>query len=267
MYDVYTFLTPCAELSGTPTVEDLKMSTDTPSRRSLYVLAYDHLKSLIEEKSLQPGDPFPPEPELARQLAISRSTLRRALNMLEREGLIIRKQGVGTFVSDRQQLESGLERLESILTLASRSGVETRCEDLEMQSVEAEAAVAEALDVAEGAPLLCVKRAILFSDSPVAYFEDFVLPDCLGEEEITPGVFSGSVLDHLRHHCPRGVSRALAEITSIPASSSLAQVLQLQGGAAIVLIKETVYDVEGRPIDYSRNYFVPDKFTFRVIRS
>lgn len=252
--------------SQPPTVEDLKMSTDPPSRRSLYVLAYDHLKSLIEDQSLQPGDPFPPEPELAKQLAISRSTLRRALNMLEQDGLIVRKQGVGTFVSNHQHLDSGLERLESILTLASRSGVETRCGDLEVRKVEAEAPVAEALDVARGDPLLFVKRAILFSDTPVAYLEDFVLPGCLRETEITPA-FSGSVLDHLRHHCPRGVSRALAEITSVPASSSLAQILQLQDGAAVVLIKETVYDVEGRPIDYSLNYFVPDTFTFRVIRS
>lgn len=242
------------------------MGTDSPNRRALYLLAYDHLKSLIEEKSLQPGDPFPPEPELAKRLAISRSTLRRALNMLQEEGLIVRRQGIGTFVCDRQPLESGLERLESVLTLASRTGVEARSAGLEVEVVEAEVAAAQALDVALGTPLLCVKRVILFSDTPVAYFEDLVLTQCLDEADITPA-FGGSVLDHLRRHCPQGISQALAEITSVPADPTLARLLQLSDGTAIVLIKEIVYDVEGRPIDYSLNYFVPDEFTFRVVRT
>jgi GntR family transcriptional regulator len=241
------------------------METVPPSRRSLYILAYDHLKSLIEEGRLQPGDPFPPEPELAKQLAVSRSTLRRALDMLEGEGLIVRRQGIGTFVCDWQRVVSGLEHLESILTLSSNAGVEMRFQGLDVQVVKAEAVVAEALNIPPGDSLVNVQRVVFFADTPAAYFEDFVLTQCLDKNEFTAS-FSGSVLDHLRHHCPQGILHARAEITAIPTSTFLGEILQIDKGTAIVLIKQIIYNAEERPIDYSRNYFIPEKFTFRVNR-
>jgi GntR family transcriptional regulator len=81
------------------------------------------LANLIAETP--PGNRLPAEPELAHQLGVSRATLREAMRTFEGQGLIRRRQGVGTFVvSHSQIIESGLEVLESIETLSNKIGLD-----------------------------------------------------------------------------------------------------------------------------------------------
>lgn len=231
-------------------------------RRPLYVQAHDWLLALIQEKGLQPGDQLPSETHLSEQLGISRSTLREALHLLMEEGVIVRRQGLGTFVAANHHLESGLERLESVLTLAARQGMETRVEALAVESVEADRALAERLKIDLGAPITWVHRTIVVEDCPVAYMEDFVPEHWL----VLDGTFNGSVLDLLRQqHGPR-IQEALADITAIRADSSLARRLGVSSGAAVLLLEEILFDADGTVIGFSRNYFVPDRFRFHVIR-
>jgi DNA-binding GntR family transcriptional regulator len=84
--------------------------------RPLHVRAEEALVALLESGAYRPGDQLPPEPELAQRLGISRSTLREVMRTFEERGLIIRRQGVGTFVNHASPLiiDSGLETLESV---------------------------------------------------------------------------------------------------------------------------------------------------------
>jgi GntR family transcriptional regulator len=100
---------------------------------------------------------------------------------------------------------------------------------------------------------------------PVAYLEDFVptrwlSPDDLGD------TFTGSVLDALRQHPALRIQEARADIIAIRAGRSLAHRLQVQPGDALLLLEETLFDASGVPLDFSRNYFVPDRFRFHVVR-
>ena len=75
----------------------------------------------------RPGEQLPPEPQLAQRLGVSRATLREAMRSFEERGQIVRRHGVGTFVAPPPPvIESGLEQLESLDTLARRIGLETR---------------------------------------------------------------------------------------------------------------------------------------------
>lgn len=86
--------------------------------RPLYIRAEEALVVLLKSGHYEPGAQLPPEPELARQLGISRATLREALRSFEERGLIRRQRGVGTFVrATRPLIESGLETLESLDSL------------------------------------------------------------------------------------------------------------------------------------------------------
>jgi len=110
-------------------------------RLSLVTQAQQYLLALVEKGTYRPGEQLPSEKELAAQLGISRPTLREALLNLEQEGVVVRKHGVGTFVAPGydSRLESGLERLESILDLATRQHLQVQVENLDVQQVPANA--------------------------------------------------------------------------------------------------------------------------------
>ena len=87
--------------------------------KSLTNRLHENLRNLIE--STEPGDRLPSEPKLAKQMGVSRATLREAMRIFENQGIIHRRQGVGTFVVPPSQvIETGLEVLESILHQADR---------------------------------------------------------------------------------------------------------------------------------------------------
>jgi GntR family transcriptional regulator len=231
----------------------------------LYAQAHDWLLTLIQEGELQPGDQLPAETQLADQMGISRATLREALRLLEEEGAIVRRQGVGTFVAANHHLESGLERLESVLALAERQGLETQIEDLSVEQTTANHALASHLQTDPGAALTRVRRTVLVQNEPVAYLEDFILTQWLPLEAIG-GDFAGSVLDLLRDQHPDLIHEALADITAVNAGRPLSGRLRISPSVAILLLEETLFDADGTPVGFSRNYFVPDRFRFHVVR-
>jgi DNA-binding GntR family transcriptional regulator len=78
--------------------------------------------------------------------------------------------------------------------------------------------------------------------------------------------FTGSVLDLLRQRHTVRIQDALADITAVGASRPLAQRLGVHPGAALLLLEETLFDATGTPVGFSRNYFVPERFRFHVVR-
>ena len=93
---------------------------------------HEYLRNLIA--AAKPGDKLPSEPQLARSLGVARATLREAMRTFETQGLLYRRQGSGTYVSHPTHvLDSGLEVLESIETLAERIGLEVKMEELKVE--------------------------------------------------------------------------------------------------------------------------------------
>jgi GntR family transcriptional regulator len=248
-------------MTGTP-VQPLKAK-----KLSLSVQTQNYLLDLIEDGAYVPGEQLPSEQELAAQLGISRATLREALLNLEQEGVVVRRHGVGTFVAPgyEYRLESGLERLESILDLATRQQMKVRVDDLDVQQKPADVSLADMLKVSPGTPLTCVCRVIMVDRKPVAFMADYVLSAVLSPTDVD-GTFNGSVLDLLRRKQELHVAQAIANIVAVNAEPALTHKLKVKPGQALLLLEETVFDDEGVAVEFSRNYFIPDCFQFHVVR-
>ncbi len=225
------------------------------------------LLGLIESGVFAPGQRLPSEVQLAAQLGISRPTLREALLHLERSGAVVRRHGVGTFVARGygRRLEGGLERLESILQMALRQGMRVEMRGLEVREEAAAPDVASRLQLAPGASLLAVRRVMGVDGRPAAYLEDFLPPGVLATEDFEAG-FAGSVLDRLRQKPALRLTHAVAEIVPVDADRALAERLQVRPGQALLLLEETLFDETEQPVEFSRNYFVPNYFRFHVVR-
>src|SRR5210317_266201 len=95
----------------------------TENGKTLSQHLHDRLSRMIQET--EPGSKLPSEPKLAKELGVSRATLREAMRIFETQGLIHRRQGVGTFVvPPAHVIDTGLEVLESILSQAERKDLD-----------------------------------------------------------------------------------------------------------------------------------------------
>lgn len=215
---------------------------------------------------MHPGERLPSEPELAHQLGVSRATLREAMRTFETQGLIHRRQGSGTFVSRPSRvIESGLEILESIETLANRIGLPVALGETSIESRPATELESEALDLPADSTVLRVARVILAEGQPAAYLIDTLPADMLQEEDIQDG-FSGSVLDLLLHRQDPAPTTSRCEISAVTATSEIARAMAIQRGDVLLCFEALLFSRMGKIMDYSFSYFLPGYFRFHVVR-
>jgi GntR family transcriptional regulator len=206
------------------------------------------------------------EPELARRMGVSRATLREAMRSFEEQGLIRRRQGVGTFVVAKVPvLDSGLEVLESIETLARRTNLLVNMGELHVEQVQADKDQAAALKIPLGTSLTRVGRVIYTDSRPIAYLVDVLPEDILAADEIENG-FTGSVLDLLMQRGEPKLVQSRTEIRATGATSEVARALQIQRDDVLLHFVAHLYSQDGRVVDYSFSYFLPGYFRFHIIR-
>jgi len=127
-------------------------------RRSLRHSLADGLRDRVVAGEFAPGDRLPGEPELARSLGVSRSSLRAAIALLEEDGLVRRMHGSGTYVTDRPLLRNDLSRNFGVSSMIASMGLEPGTVDETCAAEEATAEVAAALAVAEGDAVSALRR-------------------------------------------------------------------------------------------------------------
>jgi GntR family transcriptional regulator len=205
------------------------------------------------------------EPELAKQLGVSRATLREAMRTFETQGLIRRRQGSGTFVVGKVPvMDAGLEVLESLETMASRMNLVITISDLHLEQLDATDESAAELGVAVGTCLTRVRRVIRADSRPVAYLVDILPEDVLKLQDL-PETFNGSVLDFLLERGDQ-LQLSRAAISATNATAEVAKALEIQRGDVLLRFVSQLYTAEGRMIDYSTSYFIPGYFNFHVNR-
>lgn len=214
--------------------------------------------------SVPAGERLPSEPKLAKQMGVSRATLREAMRTFETQGLIRRRQGAGTFVvGDAPVLESGLEVLESIQTMAKRMGLSVTVGSLLVETVSANQKQAQKLGVPLNTSLTRVSRVISTSERAAAYLVDILPTEFLAADNL-PKQFNGSVLDFLLE---RGDLLTVAKIgvNASSASSSVAKALEIQRGDVLLRLSSRIYLASDKVVDYSLGYFLPGYFNFHIL--
>ena len=212
-----------------------------------------------------PGQRLLNEPELAKQMGVSRATLREAMRTFETQGLIRRRQGSGTYVVGKVPvIDAGLEVLESLDTMARRMNLPITVSDLHVEQINADDATAAGLGVAAGTRLTFVRRVIRADGRPAAYLIDRLPAKLLDPAEL-PANFTGSVLDYLiARGDGLGGSRAVIGATNAPAD--VAKPLEIQRDDVLLRFEAQLFDIKGTVVDYSVSYFIPGYFNFHINR-
>ncbi len=209
---------------------------------------------------------LPSEPDLARQMKVSRATLREAMRSFEGQGLIRRRQGVGTFVTARVPvLEAGLEVLESIETLAKRIGLPVTMGELQVAQDACNETEADLFSLPAGSAMTRVERVIFTANRPIAYLVDRLPAGYLPITDLQQG-FTGSVLDLLLQRGSPRLTSSRTEINAVCATPEVARALQVQRDDVLLQFEAKLYTSKGRVVDHSLSYFLPGYFRFHVVR-
>ncbi len=231
------------------------------------------LRERLAPGRARPGDRLPPENELATALGVSRGTLRLALERLESNGEIVRRQGSGTFVGRvalGPAFSEGLEMLESYASLARRQGKRLGVRDLQVEQTRTPGYVAEALGLPRGTRATLIQRTLLADGAIAAHMRDIVHPDVdlPAPDELRAGLESGQmVLDVLLEHgVPIAFARTQVRPRLIEPGSRLGEAMGATRVTAALELSEVMHLADGTAVQYSTEVFAPGSIDLHVIR-
>lgn len=206
-----------------------------------------------------------------RSLGVSRVTVRAGLTRLVERGLLERRQGSGTFLVRPPaggKLRAGLERLETYTIHAERMGLELDSRDLRIEAVGASPEEAEALELHKGSTLVQVSRVLLVDGESAAWMLDVVPEEILPIHKVRKRLRPEAMLLDLlvAEGLSIGFSKLLIEAVMVAPGDPVGDALEPGGPSAALSLTETMYLDNGRPVQWSRNVFLPGNLNLHVVR-
>ena len=237
-----------------------------PERKTLTEVAVQSLRQAIAQGTFRPGSQLPTEAELCQMLGVSRTVVREALRVLEEDGLVARRHGVGTFVRDHPILKN-LNFNFGITEMIESAGLISGTSVLAIQSETADQEKAEQLRVALGTPLVTVERVRTADGRPVVYSLDTLPELLLRRVEFDPQLLlTQSIYSILQTSLGQVIEYGIARLLPVIAPDYVVEKLSLPPNALTLYIVQTDYSPDDEPLVYSREYHLPDAFDFIVWR-
>lgn len=220
----------------------------------------DWLRERLEGGEYAAHDQLPSESDLGDLFGVSRITVRRALATLENEGLIYRRQGLGSFAAP-PKLPQGLVRLTDFAQDMERAGLSATSRVLFHGQAAALPAVATALGTAEGAFVVRLDRLRLGNGEPIALDRTW-LPPFYGQFLEGRDLAKETIYRILERDYDIPIVRARYRIEAVVAGPEEAEVLGVPEGGALLVLERVSYTAAERPIYYQRRYYRADRVAF-----
>jgi GntR family transcriptional regulator len=228
---------------------------DDTSNVPLYQQLQRLLRGAIERNQLAPNDALPPERDLASDLAVSRITVRKAIDGLVAEGLLIRRQGSGTFVKAR--VEKNFSQLSSFSEDMRARGLHPHSVWLRRAQGTVTPEESLTMQLSPGTPVYRLHRIRFADDAPMALEYATVLASCLPSVESV----DSSLYEALEHAGNRPV-KALQRLRAVLLTAEQANLLGAKDLDAGLLAERVGYLADGRAVEFSQSYYRGDTYDF-----
>ncbi|MEA4909623.1 MAG: GntR family transcriptional regulator [Anaerolineaceae bacterium] len=226
-----------------------------------YIQIRESLREDILNSVLLPGQKIPSEDELALKFGFSRMTVRQGISDLIDEGLLYRRNGVGTFVT-HPQIVRDHTRLTNFLENAKIKGIEAKVQVLIADILPAKLRVSRALDLKEGELVIHIKTLRLANGDPVtihdAYVPYRIFPLMLQED-----LENHHIWEYMEAY-GFPVKRAVQRMEAREADEEIAGLLNMDVGAPILYKERTVYSENGTPVEFTYCYNRGDRYSLTV---
>jgi len=238
-----------------PTLSQVLPPLDDKSAQPLYQQLQRALRGAIENRVIGPDDALPPERDLAEMLNVSRITVRKAIDELVEDGLLIRKQGSGTFVSNR--VEKNFAKLTSFSEDMRARGREPRSVWMNRAAGTVNPEESLTLRSSPGTPVFRFHRIRYADDAPMAIEYATVIASCLPSLDAV----ESSLYEALEKTGNRPV-RALQRLRAVLLTAEQAKLLKAQESDAGLLVARVGYLKDGRAVEFSQSYYRGDIYDF-----
>ncbi|OGO20317.1 MAG: hypothetical protein A2Z14_18535 [Chloroflexi bacterium RBG_16_48_8] len=241
---------------------------------SLPEIVSEHLRAMINDGTLEPGTRLPNEPELAKILNVSRSTLRAALDRLTREGFVRRRRGVGTFVANRPLVVNNLNINAGVTDLIRSIDAEPGIAELNVRIESASSRLIKHLEIEPNSSVIFVERVRTADGKRVIFSHDSIPMHVLRTantiyqvDEIKQFLEEKqSIYAFFEEVLKLQVDHAIAWLRPVTASSETAKKLGVPIGSGLLYFEQLDFDSTGNPILLTDEYHVAEAFTFTVYR-
>jgi len=225
------------------------------------------LRDRIRAEYYLPGGRLPSETELAEELGVSRATIRTVLARMAVEGLILRKQGDGTYVNQHiRAINTHSGGMWDFTRLIASSGYQPTIREISLSIRPADDQEAEILSVEAGDPLLSIVR--LFSaDGRPAILAKNVIPGYL--LKVSPDQVDGrlQIGDLLARCCHQKIAYTLTDISSMTTTPDAIELLNLPAGSSLLVLQVTFFNRNNHPIVHGRSYFNDSLLQLRLVQA
>jgi DNA-binding GntR family transcriptional regulator len=224
------------------------------------------LRERIRQRTYGPGIQLPTELALTAEFGVSRATVRTVLTRLANEGLIIRRQGAGTYVNQRVGEVNTLGGLLDYGRLIAESGYQPTIQPISMMAREANPEEAVVLNLLPGEPVVVLVRLFLADERPFILATN-VMPQNLFE--VNGDFFDGRLplYNFLQQYCQQSIAYAIYEISPVLADEKTIQLLACPPGQLLLQFATTFYNQENRPLVWGHSAYDDTVVKLRFMQS
>lgn len=228
-----------------------------------YYIIYEELYNDIRSGRYKEGDKLPSESSLCRTYDVSRGTAREAVKMLLQQGLLIREQGRGTFVTSQNKIGQDAQELMGFTELMRRHGKAAGGKLLKVDVQEPDRRVRDLLQLPETGTVVRVERLRLGDDEPLIIEQSYFVHD-LFAPLLDFNLAKESIYAILYRETDIRLGDAEQTIEAALAGPSEAELLEIEPGSPLLLIKRRIKTDDGRYFQYSEDAYRSDKLRFTI---
>ncbi len=237
------------------------LAAGSPTLNPLYKEVKIRLTRSLVAGEWKPGEAIPSEIELAARFRVSQGTVRKAIDELASEHILVRRQGKGTYVASHSEPSYQYRFLRVMPDSGEKLHPHSVFVDLRKGKANAE--VAKALAIKAGSPVHVVKRVLEFRGRPV------ILDEMVLSTGRFPGLtmarleeFKGSMYSFYEAVYGLRMIRAEERITAVPAAEPAAGLLRVAPGAPLLCVDRIAFTYGDAPVEWRRGLCVTDGFSY-----
>jgi len=238
------------------------MAAGSAAFSPLYRQIKDLLVQALDRGDWKPGEAIPSETELALRFQVSQGTVRKAVDELAAENLLLRRQGKGTFVSTHHEARVRFR----FLRLAPNQGDVQPAESqiMDCKRVRASAEIARTLELKAGDTVVAIRRLLSFAAVPTVV-DDIYLPGALCKgltAELLNG-YSGPLYGFLETEFGISMVRAEEKVRAVSADVEISALLGVATDTPILKVDRISFTYADRPVELRTGHYVTDRYHYR----